>query len=61
VLPITATVTAGEEVDLLAADLDLHQPHADEPAPAPRRWVWLVAALPLVAAAWAFTRRRGAA
>ena len=31
VLPITATVTAGAEVDLLAGELDLHEaPHADE-------------------------------
>jgi hypothetical protein len=35
VLPITATVTAGSEVDLLAGELDLHEaPHADEPGPA---------------------------
>lgn len=33
VLPITATVTAGSEVDLLAGELDLHEAaHADEPA-----------------------------
>ena len=33
VLPITATVTAGAEVDLLAGELDLHEAaHADEPA-----------------------------
>ena len=33
VLPITATVTAGDEVDLLAGELDLHEPaHADESA-----------------------------
>lgn len=31
VLPITATVTAGAEVDLLAGELDLHEaPHAEE-------------------------------
>lgn len=31
VLPITATVTAGTEVDLLAGELDLHEaPHAEE-------------------------------
>jgi hypothetical protein len=37
VLPITATVTAGHESDLLAGELDLHEDaHADE-APAPRR------------------------
>lgn len=33
VLPITATVTAGAEVDLLAGELDLHEAaHAEEPA-----------------------------
>jgi len=33
VLPITATVTAGNEVDLLAGELDLHEAaHADEAA-----------------------------
>jgi hypothetical protein len=33
VLPITATVTAGAEVDLLAGELDLHEAaHANEPA-----------------------------
>lgn len=33
VLPITATVTAGAEVDLLAGELDLHEaPHAEEAA-----------------------------
>lgn len=33
VLPITATVTAGQEVDLLAGELDLHEAaHADEVA-----------------------------
>jgi hypothetical protein len=33
VLPITATVTAGQEVDLLAGELDLHEEaHADEAA-----------------------------
>ena len=33
VLPITATVTAGSEVDLLAGELDLHEAaHTDEPA-----------------------------
>jgi hypothetical protein len=33
VLPITATVTAGNEADLLAGELDIHEPaHADEAA-----------------------------
>jgi len=35
VLPITATVTAGDELDLLAGELDLHAPaHAEAAAPA---------------------------
>lgn len=34
VLPITATVTAGTEVDLLAGELDIHEAaHADKAAP----------------------------
>ena len=34
VLPVTATVSAGSEVDLLAGEIDLHeQAHAHEPAP----------------------------
>ena len=40
VLPITATVTAGSDVDLLAGELDLHQhahAHADATAPS-RPW-----------------------
>lgn len=33
VLPITATVTAGSEIDLLAGELDLHEEaHTEEPA-----------------------------
>ena len=33
VLPVTATVTAGNEVDLLAGELDIHEAaHADEAA-----------------------------
>jgi hypothetical protein len=31
VLPITATVSAGSDADLLAGELDIHEaPHADE-------------------------------
>ena len=38
VLPITATVTAGSDVDLLAGELDLHEhAHADATAPS-RPW-----------------------
>lgn len=49
VLPITATVTAGQEIDLLAGELDLHEDaHADEAAHV-HSWqeyaVWAAAAL----------------
>lgn len=49
VLPITATVTAGKDVDLLAGELDLHEAaHADEAAHA-HSWkeytVWAAAAV----------------
>jgi hypothetical protein len=49
VLPITATVTVGSEVDLLAGELDLHEEaHADEAAHVPS-WKeyagWAAAAL----------------
>ena len=37
-LPVTATVTAGSEVDLLVGELDIHKAvHADEAAP-PHSW-----------------------
>lgn len=53
VLPITATVTAGSEVDLLAGELDVHDAaHADEAdhAPAWRTYaVWGAAALAALA------------
>jgi len=46
-LPVTATVTAGTETDLLAGDFDLHAPQA-EAAAAPPAWRraagWLAAA-----------------
>jgi hypothetical protein len=64
VLPITATVTAGNETDLLAGELDLHDAaHADEAAHAPgwrslARWpaagLATLAALALLA--WAARR-----
>lgn len=60
-LPITVTVTAGAEVDLLAAELDLHEAaHADEPAHE-RSWKayagWATGGL-LAMAALAFGARR---
>lgn len=63
VLPVTATVSAGRESDLLAGDFDLHDAHvdADAPAPAWRRYAaWLVAGtagLVLAAAGWRLSRR----
>ena len=61
VLPITATVTAGAEVDLLAGELDLHEEaHADEPTHE-RSWKeyagWATGSL-LALAALAFGARR---
>ncbi len=52
-LPVTATVTAGAETDLLAGELDIHEhAHADA-APAARPWLayagWAVAGLALLA------------
>ncbi len=56
VIPVTATVVAGQESDILAADLDLHEEeHADEAqASAWRRYApWAAAlAVALVAIAW---------
>ena len=47
VLPITATVTAGNDTDLLAAELDLHDDHTHEAEHTPwrryARWGGLVA------------------
>lgn len=61
VLPITATVTVGNEVDLLAGELDVHEvAHTDETAAA-RSWNevagWIAAAVAGLAAL-AFVGRR---
>ncbi|WP_428414976.1 hypothetical protein [Methylibium sp.] len=64
VLPITATVTAGTEVDLLAGELDLHEPaHADESAHT-HSWTeyagWIAAGLAALALlGWAGRRAIG--
>jgi hypothetical protein len=51
-LPFSFTVTAGTDTDLLAADLDLGEPHAHEAAPGGRAWLrWLGYALALAALA----------
>jgi hypothetical protein len=64
-LAVTATVQAGQDTDLLVAELDLHaaHAHADEApaAPAWRSGIWAAAGLMLglaLSAAW--HRRRGA-
>lgn len=53
VLPITATVTAGDELDLLAGELDLHAPvHAEaaNPAHATKAYAaWFVGAIAVLA------------
>ena len=60
VTPVTATIVAGNDTDLLAADLDLHE---ETPmAPPARDWksiaAWAGGAALLLLAAWAFMRRR---
>lgn len=63
VLPVTATVTAGQTVDLLAAELDLHAPAAAGDGPHGRTWTAQagtgVAALAALAALAAIGRRVG--
>jgi hypothetical protein len=64
VLPITATVTAGQEIDLLAGELDLHEDaHADEAAHV-HSWqeyaVWAAAALAVLVVLILIGRRLGA-
>lgn len=62
VLPITATVSVGQEMDLLAGELDLHAPaHADEAAHA-HAWQeyagWGAGGIAALAAVLALLRRR---
>jgi hypothetical protein len=65
VLPVTATVTAADEVDLLAGELDIHEvAHADEAASTPS-WTgyggWAGAGIVALAlAAWLVRRLTGA-
>jgi len=63
-LPITATVTTGKEVDLLAGELDIHdQSHASGAAPV-RPWQayagWIAAVLAVLAVAILLGRRLAA-
>ena len=65
VLPITATVTAGQDTDLLAGELDLHEEaHTVEAAPVPS-WkeyaAWGAAALAALVAVTLIGRRIAAA
>ena len=61
VLPITATVTVGNEIDLLAGELDIHEEaHADEEAYSP--WAkkyagWAAAAVAAIVALALISRR----
>jgi hypothetical protein len=61
VLPITATITAGAELDLLAGELDLHDhAHAEESAHShawPARAGWAVAGLAALAVLFIIGRR----
>jgi hypothetical protein len=65
VLPVTATVTAGNEADLLAGELDIHEEaHADEATPT-HTWTeyagWAAAGIAALALlAWAGRRLFGA-
>ena len=62
--PVTATVVAGDESDLLAATLDVHatDAHTDPAAPPWRRaWAWGAgAAAAVLALGWALRRARTA-
>jgi hypothetical protein len=62
VRPVTATVIAGNETDLLAGELDIHA-DAHEDAAAPRNWRRIVgfgmAGLAALAALFALARRAG--
>ena len=59
--PVTATVVAGDESDLLAATLDVHAPDAHTGPAAPpwrRAWAWGAgAAAAVLAMGWAALRR----
>ena len=63
-IPVTATVVAGDESDLLAATLDVHatDAHTDPAAPPWRRaWAWGAgAAAAVLALGWALRRARTA-
>lgn len=37
-IPVTATIEAGSDTDLLAGELVLHEPHADEKTTLPHSW-----------------------
>jgi hypothetical protein len=62
VLPITATVTAGQEVDLLAGELDLHEDAAPSAARLARPWMqvagWAAAGAVALAGLAMLARRR---
>lgn len=60
-VPIIATVTAGDESDLLNAELPA-PPHEHPPTRAPRAWLWSLAALlAALLALTVFIKRRGGA
>lgn len=62
VLPVTATITAGDEVDLLAGELDLHGTAEAPPRAAhrPAGWIAAAAAVALALVALVVVRRRRA-
>lgn len=61
VLAVTASVTAGQELDLLAGELDLHEAAHDAEPPHAQAWqvyaAWAAAALALLAALAVLGRR----
>lgn len=62
VIAVTATVTAGQETDLLATDLDLHADDHATPAAHRAAWpAWAGAALAAVVGVVLLARRKGGA
>ena len=63
VLPITATVTVGKETDLLAGELDIHEPARAEAAQHHHHWeeyaAWAAAAAAAFLLAWGARRALG--
>lgn len=62
VTPVTATIVAGTESDLLAGEIDVHETaHAEPTGTALRWWPWMAAAALLALAGTVWARRRSTA